>query len=523
MKNNEKLIKATWKEWTGLSVLTIAVFMMATDLSILYLAIPQISADLQPSASGMLWIIHIGELLTVGFALTMGYLGDAIGRRRLLLIGVFVYGAASLLAAFSTAVWMLIGARALLGAATATMMPSTMSLLKIMFKDERQFSLAIAINLSAFSAGMSLGPPIGGMLLEHFWWGAVFLVNVPFAALLLLTSPVLPEYRNPAPERLDLRSVLLSLAALILLVYGLQELAEKGLVLIYIVCVALGAILGTLFIRRQKLSTRPILDLKLFSIRVFRYSLIILGVMLLVTAGTDMLFAQHLQIILGLSPIEAGLLLVIPALLSILGTMMSPVLTRWMRPAYAIIFGIFFSISGALLIVFTIHDTQILTLITGVSLIGFGGGPAMTLTSEKIVASAPQEKAGSASAMSDVGTGLGSALSVAFIGSIGMLVYRLVLPNITSTSVPGEVVEASKENLGTAMVLAQDYPAIIGAVEFAFSIAMQSIYSISAAGLILLAGFVAWKFRDVTFESTEEQGQDAQSHEQETRETVSDK
>lgn len=518
MKNNEGLIKATWKEWTGLSVLTIAVFMMATDLSILYLAVPQISADLQASTSGMLWIIHIGELLAVGFALTMGYLGDAIGRRRLLLIGVFVYGVASLLAAFSTAAWMLIGARALLGVATATMMPSTMSLLKIMFKNERQFSLAIAINLSAFSAGMSLGPPLGGMLLEYFWWGAIFLVNVPFAVLLLLTSPVLPEYRNPVPGRLDLRSVILSLSALILLVYGLQEVAENGLAPIYIVLIVLGTILGVLFIRRQKMSARPILDLKLFSIKFFTRSLIILGVMLLVTAGTDMLFAQHLQIILGLSPIEAGLLLVIPALFSTLGTMMSPVLIRWMRPAYAIIFGILFSILGALLIVFTIHDAQVLTLIAGVSLIGFGGGPAMTLTSEKIVASVPQEKAGSASAMSDVGTGLGSALSVAFIGSIGMIIYRFVLSNITSTDVPGEVVEASQENLGTAMVIAEDYPVIIEAIELSFSIAMQSVYGISAIGLVLLSGFVAWKFKDVTVENQEEPTQSAHSRmtEQET-------
>lgn len=523
MKNNKKLIQATWKEWTGLSVLTIAVFMMATDLSILYLAAPQISADLQPSTSGMLWIIHVGELLAVGFALTMGHLGDTIGRRRLLLIGVFVYGLASLLAAFSTAAWMLIAARALLGVATATMMPSTMSLLKIMFKDEKQFSLAIAINLSAFSAGMSLGPPIGGLLLEHFWWGAIFLVNVPFAALLLLTSPALPEYRNPVSERLDLISVFLSLAALILLVYGLQEVAENGLTLVYIVLIVLGAILGMLFIKRQKMSDRPILDLKLFSIKVFTRSLIILGVMLLVTAGTDMLFAQHLQIILGLSPVEAGLLLVIPALFSTLGTMMSPVLIRWMRPAYAIILGIFFSILGAVLIVFTIHDAQVLTLIAGVSLIGFGGGPAMTLTSEKIVASVPQEKAGTASAMSDVGTGLGSALSVAFIGSIGMLIYRLVLPNIISPDIPGEIVEASKENLGSAMVLAQDYPSIIGAIELAFSIAMQSIYSISAIGLVLLAGFVAWKFKGVTVESEEETGQSAESRvsSQEAKEAAS--
>ncbi|QDI90712.1 MFS transporter [Salicibibacter halophilus] len=173
-KNVDAAPGATWREWFGLGALSLAVFMLATDVTVLFLAMPSIAADLTPSATQMLWIIHIGELLTVGFVLTMGRLGDKIGRRRLLIIGISVYGLASLMAAFSTAAWLLIAIRALLGIATATVMPSTMSLLRSMFPEPKQFSVAIAINLSAFSAGMALGPPMGGLLLDYFWWGRYF-------------------------------------------------------------------------------------------------------------------------------------------------------------------------------------------------------------------------------------------------------------------------------------------------------------------------------------------------------------
>lgn len=189
---------------------------------------------------------------------------------------------------------------------------------------------------------------------------------------------------------------------LVALVYSLQELANNGFDFSYTAPIILGTVFITIFMRRQKKSENPLVDLKLFNIASFSKALVILATVILVTAGTEMLFAQHLQVILGLSPVEAGLLFVIPAVLSTLGTLMAPVLIRWMKPASAIILGFLFSISGSLIIVFTIHDAEVFNLIVGVSLIGFGGGPAMTLTSEKIVASVPQEKAGSASALSDL-------------------------------------------------------------------------------------------------------------------------
>ncbi|MBB6451402.1 DHA2 family multidrug resistance protein-like MFS transporter [Geomicrobium halophilum] len=509
MSSKDEVPRATWQEWMGLGALTLAVFMLATDISILFLAMPSIAADLAPSSTQMLWIIHIGELLAVGFALTMGRLGDKIGRRRLLVIGISVYGLASFIAAFSTEAWMLIATRALLGVATATVMPSTMSLLRNMFFDRKQFSVAIAINLSAFSAGMALGPPMGGLLLDYFWWGAVFLVNVPVAIGLLAASRLLPEYRNKDSKPMDFISVLLSSLALVTLIFGLQEMANDGFNMLYGGSVVIGIAVGVLFIKRQMNTEDPLLDLHMFRIPVFSFSLIAVTVVLLVTTGADMLFAQHLQAVVGLTPTEAGLLLIIPALLSMAGTLISPVLTRWMRPAYAMVSGLLTAAGGALLIMLTVHDAGAIILIIGVSLLGFGGGPTMTIASEQIISSVPQERAGTASAMSDVSTGLGSVLSIAFIGSLGMLVYRGVLASSLPSEVPSEIANSSMESVGAAVAAAEGFPQMLQAVQSSFTVALQAVFGIAAIGLFVLMIFIVWKLRHVRQE-------DKASNEQET-------
>ncbi|MEK4302739.1 MULTISPECIES: MFS transporter [Oceanobacillus] len=487
--------RATWREWIGLGALTLAVFMLSTDMTVLFLATPSIAADLEPSSTQMLWIIHVGELLAVGFALTMGRLGDNIGRRRLLVIGVTVYGAASFIATISTEPWMLIATRALLGVAAATVMPSTMSLLRNMFFNPKQFSVAIAINLSAFSAGMALGPPMGGLLLDYFGWGAVFLINVPIAIVLLVISPLLPEYRNKDSKRLDFISVLLSSFALITLIFGLQEMANAGFNMLYAGSVVIGIGVGVLFIRRQLKAEDPLLDLSMFRIRKFNFSLIALMIILLVTTGADMLFAQHLQAVVGLTPTEAGLLLIIPALLSMAGTLISPVLTRWIRPAYAMVAGLLTASAGALFIMLTVHDAGALLLIIGASLLAFGVGPAMTITGEQLISSVPQERAGSASAMSDVSSGFGSVVSIAFIGSLGMLVYRWVLMNSIPAGVPAEIADSAMENVGSAVAVSERFPEMLQAIQSSFTIALQTVYGITAIGLIVLMVTIVWKFR----------------------------
>jgi DHA2 family multidrug resistance protein-like MFS transporter len=221
--------KAGRKEWIGLGVLSIACLIYVMDLSVLYLAVPSLTRDLQPSSAQLLWITDIYGFLVAGFLITMGTLGDRVGRRRVLMLGAAGFGIASLLATFSTSPEMLIGSRALLGIAGATIAPSTLSLIRNMFHDPKQRTMAISVWGAAFAAGGPIGELTGGVLLEHFWWGSVFLINVPAMATLLLLGPrLLPEFRDRSAARIDLTSAVMSLAAVLSVIYGLKEIAQNG-------------------------------------------------------------------------------------------------------------------------------------------------------------------------------------------------------------------------------------------------------------------------------------------------------
>src|SRR5829696_7253088 len=219
--------RATRREWIGLAVIALPCLVYAMDLTVLTLAVPSLSVDLRPSSTELLWIVDIYGFLVAGFLITMGTLGDRIGRRRLLLIGAAAFGAASVVAAFASNPEMLIASRALLGVAGATLAPSTLSLIRSMFHDPEQRTVAIGIGVTSFSSGAAIGPLVGGVLLEHFWWGSVFLLSVPVMALLLVLGPfLLPEFRDPQAGRLDLTSAALSLAAVLAVIYGMKQIAQ---------------------------------------------------------------------------------------------------------------------------------------------------------------------------------------------------------------------------------------------------------------------------------------------------------
>ena len=244
--------RATSKEWIGLAVISIACLLYVMDLSVLYLAVPSLTRDLEPTSSQLLWITDIYGFLVAGFLITMGTLGDRIGRRRVLLAGAAAFGLASIAAAFSTRAEMLIGARALLGIAGATIAPSTLSLIRNMFHHEGERTRAISLWGTAFAAGGAVGPLVGGLLLEHFWWGSVFLINVPVMILLLVLGPkLLPEFKDANAGRLDLTSAVMSLAAVLAVIYGFKQIAQDGLGPQAIATVVGGAVVGAAFIRRQ--------------------------------------------------------------------------------------------------------------------------------------------------------------------------------------------------------------------------------------------------------------------------------
>jgi DHA2 family multidrug resistance protein-like MFS transporter len=451
-------VRAGRLEWTGLAVLALPTLLLSLDLSVLMLAVPHLSADLAPSSAQLLWITDIYGFMLAGFLITMGALGDRIGRKRLLLIGASIFGVASVLAAFSNSAEMLIATRAVLGIAAATLMPSTLALINSMFRNPAQRTMAIAIWMSCFMAGMAIGPLLGGVMLEAFWWGSAFLIGVPVMALLLITGPILlPEYRDPDPGRLDGLSVLLSLVAILPIVYGLKRFAEGGPQVLPAVAIVVGALFTAVFVHRQWTLSTPLFDLRLLRDPKFAVSL---GAQLFntfIVTGVVLFGTQYLQLVEGLSPMRAGLWLVLPALAMITGSLISPALAQRSRPGFVSAAGMAVVAVGSVLLVQVDAVSGLALAIVGFVLVYFGCAPLGALATDMVVGSAPPEKAGAAAALSETSGQFGIAMGVAVLGSVGTAVYRNQLDNL-----PPEVSEAAAESahdsLAGAVTVAGDLP-----------------------------------------------------------------
>lgn len=455
-------LRAGWREWLGLAVLMLPTLLIVMDLTVLHLAVPHLSADLQPSSTQLLWIVDIYGFLIAGSLITMGTLGDRIGRRRLLLIGAAAFGLASVLAAFSPSAELLIASRALLGVAGATLMPSTLALIRTMFLDPAQRSVAIGIWISGFSAGSAIGPLIGGMLLEHFWWGSVFLLGVPVMLLLLAVGPVLlPEAHDPAAGRLDLISAALSLSAVLLGIYGVKQIAQHGLDAIAVLAILAGLALGTVFVYRQRMLTTPLIDLRLFRVPAFSASLAMYTLGVFVAFGSFLFIAQYLQLVLGLRPLEAGLWSVPGAVASIVGSNVAPVLVRRMRPSVVMAGGLALAAGGFGLLT-QVDASSLVLVVVGWIIISLGFGFTFTVSTDLVIGSAPPERAGAASALSETSAELGGALGLAVLGSLGMAVYRNGVAAALPPDVPPEAAEAAQDTLGNVVALAGQLPSETG-------------------------------------------------------------
>ncbi len=455
-------LRAGRREWIGLAVLALPTLLLSLDVSVLYLALPQLSADLQASSTQQLWIMDIYGFMIAGFLVTMGTLGDRIGRRRLLLLGAAAFGGASVLAAYSTSATMLIATRALLGIAGATLMPSTLALISNMFRNPHQRGVAIAVWMSCFMGGMTVGPLVGGLLLDSFWWGSAFLLGVPVMLLLLVTAPLLlPEYRDSDAARLDLTSVGLSLAAILPIIYGIKEQATDGLATRPMLAIAVGLGFGSAFIRRQHTLTSPLLDPGLFRNRAFSAALGIGMVSGTVMAGTFLLVTLYLQLVLGLSPLRAGLWLV-PLNLAMVGsTMLAPQLARRYRPAHVMAAGLVIAAGGLLLVTQVDASGGMPLLVTGFLLACVGIALPSALGTGLVVGSAPPEKAGSAAGVSETSGEFGIALGVAVLGSIGTAVYRAQM--VDAVPAGPEATAVARESLAGAVAAAGQLPAAVRA------------------------------------------------------------
>jgi DHA2 family multidrug resistance protein-like MFS transporter len=497
--------RATRREWIGLAVLTLAALVYAMDLTVLNLAIPRISAELRPSSAQLLWILDIYGFLVAGLLITMGTLGDRIGRRKLLLGGAAGFAAASLLAAFSTSSEMLIASRAVMGIAGATVAPSTLSLIFTMFQDPKQRTQAIGFWIAAYSAGGAIGPVLGGALLEFFWWGSVFLIGVPVMALLLIIGPrTLPEYRDPDARRLDLPSAVLSLLGILAVVFGLKEIAQGGPSWLPVAAIVVGLVLGAVFVRRQLHLESPIIDVRLFRIRAFSASLGAYFLGIFVVVGYFLFIGQYLQLVLGLSPIQAAVWSLPSAIGFIVGSVAAPRFIHRFRPTVIMGGGMAIAAIGSALLLGLGLDTGtgILVVVLASIVMTLGLAPVITLATELIVGSAPPEQAGAATGMSETSGELGGALGIAILGSLGTAIYRTEITRSLPTGIPVDVVAAARDTLGGAIAAAEALPAAVGAAvvaaaQTAFIDALHFVAAVAAIGAVLTAIGAALALRDV--------------------------
>ncbi|MFJ9907276.1 MFS transporter [Streptomyces sp. NPDC101152] len=469
------------REWTALGVLMLPLLLVSMDVSVLYFAIPAISADLEPSGTQQLWIFDIYGFVLAGLLMTMGSLGDRVGRRRLLLIGAAAFGTASVVAAYADSAGTLIAARAVLGIGGATLMPSTMALVRTMFTDPGQRAKAIGLWSGVMTAGVALGSVMSGVLVQYFWWGSVFLVNLPAMALLLLLGPfLLPESRDPEPGRFDWPSVPLSMAAVLPVVYGLKEIPSEGWHVRYVVSVTVGLLFAAVFVHRQRTTAHPMIDPVLFRGRGFAPSVVLNLLATFGMMGSAFFTTQYLQSVLGKSALEAALWALLPSVpIGMTAPLATALVQKGTNRAYVVTAGFVIAAVGYALLSLAGTDSLWLVLVA-CGVLASGIVMVVSLITDLALGSAPAERAGSAASLMETAAEFGGALGMAILGSIGTAVYR--------HEIPASAPDAAHETLGGALAVADRVPGLATAAREAFTNGMQGA---AIAGAVLLAGAAA--------------------------------
>ncbi len=487
--------------WLILAIISSALFLIVIDMTVLYTALPRLTHDLGATATEKLWIVNAYPLVVAGLLPGLGTLGDRLGHKQMFMAGLVVFGLASAFAAFAPDPALLIAARVLLAVGAAAMMPATLSLIRLTFTDEKERAFAIGIWAAVASGGAALGPVVGGILLQWFWWGSVFLINVPVVVLALIAAVrILPRRPGNPESPWDLTGSLQVMIGLVGLVYAVKELAKRETdLLAFGLSLGIGAVAMTLFVRRQLRATRPLIDFALF--REPRFAA---GVATALTAsaaliGFELVLSQRLQLVDGLSPLEAGLILLpIPLASFLAGPLTGLALPR--LGAMRVLWGALLLSGLALAAFLALHGGPVLLWLAALTLMGFGIGAAMTGASVAIMLSAPEERAGMAASVEEVSYEMGGALGIALLGSLMSALYTraLILPE--GVAIAGE----ARDSLDEALILAAALPPaeaaqIISLARAAFEQSFTGVTLAAAVILVLVALVIRAKTgRDTT-------------------------
>ncbi|MDO4259178.1 MAG: MFS transporter [Actinomycetaceae bacterium] len=486
--------RMTPRQWGVIAVATVAVMLLAIDGTVLSLAVPHLTRDLNPSSDEILWIGDIYSFALAGLLVTMGNLADRIGRKKLLLIGSVGFAAASALAAFAPSATVLILARALLGVFGATIMPSTLSIIRDAFRHPLQRTRAIAIWSVGASGGAALGPIVGGFLLEHFHWGSVFLINLPIMlAVIGLGIPILRESRGENVT-VDWLSAIGSVVAIIPLVWAVKHVAHVGFDVAAAISLLIGLVVGIWFIRRQMHLDHPLLDLSLFRIPAFAGAVVSTGMAIFALVGLLFFFSQYLQLVRGLSPLQAGMVELPATVGSIVATMLATRFLMWMGRGRAIGAGLILLGLGIGVLGLVAQVQALWPLLLSVTVVGFGVGLASTLATDAVVSAAPVERAGAASAISETSYEMGVAMGIAVLGSVQTAAYRAFLPDLSA--LPAETAHSIRESLARGLAALEggvgENGMIADAIRIAFTQGMQ-VAGILAVILMFASGILAWR------------------------------
>jgi MFS transporter, DHA2 family, multidrug resistance protein len=439
-----------------LLVLCVSLLLVAVDATVLHVAVPAVTEDLRPSGAELLWIVDAYPLVCAALLILFGTLGDRIGRRRVLLMGYALFGAASALAAFADSPGVLICARALLGVGGAMIMPATLSLLRAVFPDRRERATAIGIWTAVAAVGAATGPVLGGFLVEHFTWGAVFLINIPLMIVILpLARILLPESRGGSDGPWDVLGALMAAAGVLGVVLGVKRLgAGHGPADPWTALTLLSALaLLVLFVRRQQRRRHPLIDVRMFATAAFSTSVGCIVLAMLALVGLELIAVQYLQLILGLSPMETGLRLLPLTFAAMAAGVCGSLMLRRLGPRRMVCGG-FLLTAGAVLLLTPMgqHDRPLL-LTAGFVLLGFGLQTTLFASYESMLSEAPAEHAGGAAAIGETSYQLGAGLGIALLGSVMNAAYAPALGSVAG--VPERVSAAAANSLGEAYRVAE--------------------------------------------------------------------